>query len=109
MKKFIIKVNGNEYEVEVEEVKQEGMEGQAIPEIKTVNPAPANPAPVASQANGNAKSNNANNNKNNNNKYKPLILFSYVYYLSLYKYLKHPHCFDFCHQQLYYLSFHVIF
>ncbi len=67
MKKFIIKVNGSEYEVEVEEVKQEGMEGQAIPEIKTVNPAPANPAPVASQANGNAKSNNANNNKNNNN------------------------------------------
>lgn len=68
MKKFIIKVNGSEYEVEVEEVRQDGMEGQAIPEIKTVNPVSAQTAPAASPAKGNGKSNNANkNNKNNNN------------------------------------------
>lgn len=36
MKKFIIKVSGKEYEVEVEEVKQEGVVSQAISEGKEV-------------------------------------------------------------------------
>lgn len=46
MKKFLIKVNGNQYEVEVEEVKSEGAAVSAAPEVKAQAPAaPAAPAP----------------------------------------------------------------
>jgi glutaconyl-CoA/methylmalonyl-CoA decarboxylase subunit gamma len=44
MKKFLIKVNGNQYEVEVEEVKIEGAAPQAVSAPK------AAPAPVAAPA-----------------------------------------------------------
>lgn len=45
MKKFLIKVNGNQYEVEVEEVRDDGA---AVPEIKTqVQTQAAAPAPKA--------------------------------------------------------------
>jgi len=70
MKKFLIKVNGNEYEVEVEEINQDGMGGQVIQETNTVNPAPVKAASVAanpaSPASGNTQP-NSNNNRNNNN------------------------------------------
>ncbi|NSW90439.1 MAG: biotin/lipoyl-binding protein [Firmicutes bacterium] len=50
MKKFLIKVNGNEYEVEVEEIRQDRTEGQVIQEIKSVNPSPVKTAPVSPAA-----------------------------------------------------------
>jgi ABC-type glutathione transport system ATPase component len=58
VKKFIIKVSGKEYEVEVEEVKQEGVVSQAISEVKEVIPntvKSAAPATSSMPANNNNK------------------------------------------------------
>jgi biotin carboxyl carrier protein len=41
MKKFLIKVNGNEYEVEVEEVREDGFAAQPAFETRAAAPAPA--------------------------------------------------------------------
>lgn len=43
MKKFLIKVNGNQYEVEVEEVR----DGSVVASAPSYTPAPAAPAPAA--------------------------------------------------------------
>jgi len=49
MKKFLIKVNGNQYEVEVEEIREDGSVVQEIPVQNTAqvsSPAPAAAAPA---------------------------------------------------------------
>lgn len=51
MKKFLIKVNGNQYEVEVEEMGQDGSVVQQVSEVKAAVPAAAAaPAPAAVSA-----------------------------------------------------------
>ena len=50
MKKFLIKVNGNQYDVEVEEVKAEGGAVQPAARASAPAPAPAAPAPKAAEA-----------------------------------------------------------
>ena len=65
MKKFLIKVNDNEYEVEVEEINQGGVEQQTVQEIKTVNPTPIKAATAAPTSTNVRPANNANNNNNN--------------------------------------------
>jgi len=46
MRKFLIKVNGNQYEVEVEEIREDGTVVQQTSEVKSATPA----APVATPA-----------------------------------------------------------
>jgi biotin carboxyl carrier protein len=50
MKKFLIKVNGTQYEVEVEEVKSEGIDTKAVESARTVSAPAAPAAPVSKSA-----------------------------------------------------------
>ena len=51
MKKFLIKVNGNQYEVEVEEIREDGTVVEQISEVKSTAPAvSAAPAPAPAPA-----------------------------------------------------------
>jgi len=49
MRKFLIKVNGNQYEVEVEEMREDGTVVEQISEVKSTAPAAA-PAPAPAPA-----------------------------------------------------------
>ncbi len=50
MKKYLIKVNGNQYEVEVEEVKTESAVSQPVSSVSSPAPAPVKAAPTAPAA-----------------------------------------------------------